>query len=77
MSLPAAFLDELKRRTDLRALVGRTVKLVRAGRDAKGCCPFHQEKTPSFHVFEDHYHCFGCGAHGSAIDWLIQTQGLD
>lgn len=77
MSLPAAFLDELKRRTDLRALVGRTVRLVRAGRDAKGCCPFHQEKTPSFHVFDDHYHCFGCGAHGSAIDWLIETQGLD
>jgi DNA primase len=77
VSLPAAFLDELKRRTDLRALVGRTVRLVRAGRDAKGCCPFHQEKTPSFHVFDDHYHCFGCGAHGSAIDWLIETQGLD
>ncbi len=76
MSLPAAFLDELKRRVDLRALIGRSVRLVRAGRDAKGCCPFHQEKTPSFHVFDDHYHCFGCGAHGSAIDWLVETRGL-
>ena len=76
MSLPPAFLEELKRRVDLRALVGRSVRLVRAGRDAKGCCPFHEEKTPSFHVFDDHYHCFGCGAHGSAIDWMMGSRGL-
>ncbi|WP_448585851.1 DNA primase [Thermaurantiacus sp.] len=77
MNLPEGFLDELKARTSLPALVGRRVKLVRAGRDLKGCCPFHHEKTASFHVYPDHYHCFGCGAHGDAIGWLMAQEGLD
>jgi len=57
--------------------VGRRVKLIRSGRDTKGCCPFHKEKTPSFHVYDDHYHCFGCGAHGSVIDFVMETEGLE
>lgn len=78
MSLTPAFLDELRSRTSLSGLIGRTVKLQKAGREWKGCCPFHQEKTPSFYVNDDKefYHCFGCGAHGDAIRWLTDQQGL-
>ncbi len=76
MPLSPAFLDELRARTDLAALLGRTVKLQRAGRDLRGCCPFHQEKSASFYVYPDHYHCFGCGVHGDAIRWLTEKQGL-
>ncbi len=76
MALPANFLDELRSRTPLAALIGRRVKLERAGRIWKGCCPFHGEKTPSFYVYPDHYHCFGCGEHGDAISFLMKSQGL-
>jgi DNA primase len=75
MALPPAFLDELRARTPLAAVVGRRVKLARSGRQWKGCCPFHGEKTPSFHVYDDHYHCFGCGAHGDAVTFVMQSQG--
>mgnify|MGYP005839852485 CR=1 FL=1 len=77
MPLSEAFLDELKARIALPELIGRRVRLVRSGRELKGCCPFHNEKTPSFHVFADHYHCFGCGAHGDAIRFLMETEGQD
>ncbi len=78
MSLPADFLDELRARVGLAALIGRRVKLTRAGREMKGCCPFHNEKTPSFYVNEDKgfYHCFGCGAHGDAIGFAMADGGL-
>lgn len=78
MSLSPAFLDELRARTTLSALVGRTVKLSKAGREQKGCCPFHNEKTASFTVNDDKgfYHCFGCGAHGDAIRWMTDSRGL-
>ena len=78
MSLSPAFLDELRARTSLSALVGRTVKLQRAGREWKACCPFHKEKTPSFTLSDEKgfYHCFGCGAHGDAIRWLTDARGL-
>ena len=78
MSLTPAFLDELRARTLLSALVGKTVKLTKAGREFKGCCPFHNEKTPSFYVNDDKsfYHCFGCSAHGDAIRWMTEQQGL-
>lgn len=76
MALPASFLDELRARTSLAALVGRTVRLVRSGREQKGCCPFHNEKTPSFYVYDDRFHCFGCGAHGDAISFLTKSSGL-
>ncbi|MEJ1977353.1 MAG: DNA primase [Acetobacteraceae bacterium] len=75
MALPASFLDELRARTPMAALVGRRVKLARSGKSWKGCCPFHGEKTPSFYVYDDGYHCFGCGAHGDAIGFVMNTQG--
>jgi DNA primase len=78
VSLSPQFLDELRARTLLSALVGRSVKLVRAGREFKACCPFHNEKTPSFYVNDEKgfYHCFGCQAHGDAIRWLTDAKGL-
>ncbi len=75
MALPPAFLDELRARTPMAALVGRKVKLARSGKSWKGCCPFHGEKTPSFYVYDDGYHCFGCGAHGDAIGFVMNTEG--
>jgi DNA primase len=78
MSIPASFIDELKNRVDLAAVVGRRVKLTKRGREYQGLCPFHNEKTPSFSVVVDKgfYHCFGCGEHGSAIDFLMKVDGL-
>ena len=75
MPLPPAFLDELRARTPLMSLVGRRVKLAKSGRNWTGCCPFHTEKTPSFYVYDDGFHCFGCGAHGDAITFVMQTEG--
>jgi len=71
-------LEEIRGRTDLVALVGRRVKLVRKGRTMWGCCPFHQEKSPSFKVENERrlYKCFGCGKGGDAFKWLIETEGL-
>ena len=62
MALPASFLEQLRAATPMPALVGRRVKLAKSGRQWKGCCPFHNERTPSFYVYDDHYHCFGCGS---------------
>lgn len=76
MAFSHQFLDELRARVALADVVGKRVKLVRKGREHTGCCPFHNEKTPSFYVYDDHYHCFGCGAHGSAIDFVMETEGL-
>ena len=78
MALTPQFLDELRARTSLSALVGKTTKLTKAGREHKGCCPFHNEKTPSFYVNDDKgfYHCFGCSAHGDAIKWMTDQRGL-
>ncbi|MBA2588352.1 MAG: DNA primase [Alphaproteobacteria bacterium] len=71
-------LAEIRQRTDLVALVGRRVKLVRKGREMWGCCPFHNEKSPSFKVSNERqsYKCFGCGKGGDAFKWLIETEGL-
>jgi DNA primase len=78
VSLSPAFLDELRARTLLSALIGKTVKLTRAGREWRACCPFHDEKTPSFYVNDakGFYHCFGCSAHGDAIRWMTDQRGL-
>ncbi|WP_145200501.1 DNA primase [Sphingobium sp. B2] len=78
MSLTPAFLDELRARTSLSTLIGRTVKVQKAGREYKACCPFHNEKTPSFTINDEKgfYHCFGCGAHGDAIRWMTDQRGL-
>ncbi len=77
MTVPTQFLDELKSRVDLAALIARKVKLIKRGREYQGLCPFHKEKSPSFSVVPDKgfYHCFGCGQHGSAIDFVMQTEG--
>ncbi|WP_281701311.1 DNA primase [Acetobacter malorum] len=75
MAIEAGFLDELRARTPLFSVVGRRVKLARSGRNWKGCCPFHGEKTPSFYVYDDHFHCFGCGVHGDVISFVMQMEG--
>jgi DNA primase len=78
MTLTPQWLDELRARTTLSALIGRSMKLTKAGREYKGCCPFHNEKTPSFYVNDEKgfYHCFGCSAHGDAIRWMTDQRGL-
>jgi len=78
VTLSPAWLDELRARTLLSAVIGPSVKLIRAGREFKACCPFHNEKTPSFTVNDEKgfYHCFGCGAHGDAIRFLTDQRGL-
>ena len=78
MSLTPQWLDELRARISLSGLIGRTVRVTKAGREFKACCPFHNEKTPSFTINDDKgfYHCFGCGAHGDAIRWMTEHQGL-
>ncbi len=78
MAITPQWKDELRARITLSSLVQRSVKLTRAGREWKGCCPFHEEKTPSFYVNDQKqfYHCFGCGAHGDAISWMVDSQGL-
>ncbi|UZK66816.1 DNA primase [Sphingomonas sp. M1-B02] len=78
MSLTPAFLDELRARTLLSGLIAKSVKLQKAGREFRACCPFHNEKTPSFYVNDDKgfYHCFGCSAHGDAIRWMTEQRGL-
>ncbi|MCB9228128.1 MAG: DNA primase [Deltaproteobacteria bacterium] len=60
----------------LDQLIGEHVRLQNRGGRRMGCCPFHAEKTPSFYLYDDHYHCFGCGAHGDAISWVRHSQGL-
>ena len=78
MSLSPQWLDELRARTTLSALIGRSVKVTKAGREFKACCPFHNEKTPSFTINDEKgfYHCFGCSAHGDAIRWMTDQRGL-
>src|SRR5204863_6927251 len=78
MAFPPGLLDELRARVPLGSLVGRRVKLIRRGRELGGLCPFHSKKTPSFYVVEDKgfFHCFGCGAHGDAIDFVARTDNL-
>jgi DNA primase len=79
MAFPPGFLDELRSRVSLADLVGKRVRLTRKGREYGGLCPFHNEKTPSFYVVEDKgfFHCFGCGAHGDAIGYVMRSENLD
>ncbi len=72
--IPQSFIDELIARTDIVELIGSRVPLKKQGREFKACCPFHNEKTPSFWVSPEKqfYHCFGCGAHGTALGFLMQ-----
>jgi DNA primase len=80
MAYSPAFLADLRRRVVLSALISqRGFKLVRQGREYVGLCPFHAERTPSFYVVDDQgfFHCFGCGAHGNAIDFVMRADNLD
>ena len=72
--IPQTFIDELIARTDIVELIGTRVQLKKAGREFRACCPFHNEKTPSFWVspVKQFYHCFGCGAHGTALRFLME-----
>ena len=76
--IPRSFIDELLTRIDIVEVVGTRVPLRKAGREFAACCPFHSEKTPSFTVSptKQFYHCFGCGAHGSAIGFLMEHERL-
>ncbi len=78
MALSPQWLDQLRTRVTLSSVIMRTTKLQRAGREWKACCPFHDEKTPSFTVNDEKgfYHCFGCGAHGDVIRWMTDQRGL-
>lgn len=78
-SIPRSFIDDLLARTDIVELINSRVKLKKAGRDYQACCPFHHEKTPSFTVSQkkQFYHCFGCGAHGNAITFLMEYDKLE
>lgn len=71
-------MSELRDRLTLSEIVQRKVRLTRAGREFRGCCPFHKEKTPSFYVNDDKqfYHCFGCGANGDAVEFVMQQDNL-
>jgi DNA primase len=77
--IPESFIEELLGRVDIVELIEPRVHLKRTGREYQACCPFHDEKTPSFTVSpqKQFYHCFGCGAHGSAIGFLMNYEGLE
>ncbi len=76
--IPAHFIDELIDRIDIVDLINSRVPLKKTGRDYQACCPFHDEKTPSFTVSREKqfYHCFGCGAHGTAIGFLMEYDNM-
>lgn len=78
MKFEPSFINEVRARTSLVALIGRDVKLTRNGREHTGLCPFHAEKTSSFTVNEKKgfYHCFGCSAHGDVFAYLMNNHGL-
>ena len=77
--IPESFINELLNRIDVVDIIDKRVPLKKTGANFVACCPFHQEKTPSFSVSpsKQFYHCFGCGAHGSAISFLIDHDGLN
>lgn len=76
--IPEAFIQELLNRVDIVDVIDKSVPLKKAGANYSACCPFHNEKSPSFTVSptKQFYHCFGCGAHGTAIGFLMEYQGL-
>jgi DNA primase len=76
--IPQPFIDEVVARSDIVEIIGARVALKKSGREYKACCPFHSEKSPSFWVSPEKqfYHCFGCGAHGTAVGFLMQYEKL-
>lgn len=77
--IPQSFIDDLLVRTDIVELIDSRVRLKKAGKNYQACCPFHNEKSPSFTVSQEKqfYHCFGCGAHGNAIGFVMEYDGLE
>ena len=77
--IPQSFIDDLLNRVDIVEVIDARVSLKKAGREYQACCPFHNEKTPSFTVSpgKQFYHCFGCGAHGSAVGFLMDYEHLE
>ncbi|MFI9655156.1 DNA primase [Guyparkeria sp. GHLCS8-2] len=77
--IPEAFVEEVVSRSDIVEVIGARVPLKKKGKEFAACCPFHQEKTPSFYVTPDKqfYHCFGCGAHGNVVGFLMEFDHLD
>jgi hypothetical protein len=68
--------QRLKASVSIVAVIGETLRLKRDGHHFTASCPFHNERTPSFYVYSDHYHCFGCRAHGDVFDWLMKTRRM-
>ena len=77
MPYPANFIQELKLRNPIDQVISRHVELKRAGSNLVGRCPFHSERSPSFTVFEDHFHCFGCSAGGDVITFVMRMENLE
>ncbi|RQW62905.1 DNA primase [Vibrio viridaestus] len=77
--IPRTFIDDLLARLDIVDVIDARVKLKKKGKNYSACCPFHNEKTPSFSVSQEKqfYHCFGCGVHGNAIDFMMEYERLD
>ncbi|MFQ3236084.1 MAG: DNA primase, partial [Paraglaciecola sp.] len=77
--IPREFIDDMIARTDIVELVDSRVRLKKAGKNYQACCPFHNEKSPSFTVSQDKqfYHCFGCGAHGNVISFMMEYDRLE
>ena len=77
--IPQHFIDDLIARADIVEVLGKRIQLKKAGREFKAVCPFHDEKTPSFTVSpsKGFYHCFGCGAHGTAIGFLMEFDHME
>ncbi len=78
MSITPQFIDEIRARLSVSEIIGKKIKVTRAGREFKACCPFHNEKTPSFTINDQKgfYHCFGCGAHGDVVGFTMQYENL-
>ena len=79
MMIPREIIEEIVARTDINDLIGSYVTLKRAGSNMNGLCPFHSERTPSFTVFSksNSIYCFGCGAGGDAISFVMKAENLD
>ncbi|MFP4273133.1 MAG: DNA primase [Halothiobacillaceae bacterium] len=77
--IPERFIEEVLARTDIVEVIGQRVPLKKKGHEFAACCPFHEEKTPSFYVSpaKQFYHCFGCGAHGNALGFLLEHDRMD
>lgn len=77
--IPQAFIDQVLNQTDIVDLIGSYIEIKQKGKEYSACCPFHHEKTPSFTISSEKqfYHCFGCGAHGTAVGFLMEHEGLE